>query len=67
VHKYLIWDFDGTLRYREGGWTGAMVEVLRQHAPDSTATADHIRPHIQDGFRWHDPHQPYGIKTAYQW
>ena len=30
VKKYLIWDFDGTLGYREGGWTiSAMVEVLR--------------------------------------
>lgn len=65
--KYLIWDFDGTLGYREGGWTGAMVEVLRQHAPDCATTADHLRPHIQDGFRWHDPHQPYAIKTADRW
>lgn len=67
MHKYLIWDFDGTLGYREGGWTGAMVEVLHQHAPECSATADHLRPHIQDGFRWHDPHQPYEIKTAEQW
>ena len=64
---HLIWDFDGTLGHREGGWTGAMVEVLRQYAPDCEATADHLRPHIQKGFRWHDPHQPYGIRTADQW
>ena len=67
MQKYLIWDFDGTLGYREGGWTGAMVEALRRHAPECEATADHLRPHIQEGFRWHDPHQPYEIKTADQW
>jgi len=67
MQKYLIWDFDGTLGYREGAWTGAMVEALRQCAPDHEATADHLRPHIQKGFRWHDPHQPYSIKTADQW
>lgn len=44
-----------------------MVEVLRRYAPECEATADHLRPHIQDGFRWHDPYQPYGIKTAEQW
>ncbi len=44
-----------------------MVEVLRRYAPECEATADHLRPHIQDGFRWHDPHQPYEIKTADQW
>ncbi len=67
MQKYLIWDFDGTLGYREGGWTGAMVEVLRRHAPDCDAAADHVRPHIQTGFPWHDPHQPYSIKSAEQW
>ena len=67
MQKYLLWDFDGTLGYREGGWTGAMVEVLRRYAPDCDATADHVRPHIQTGFPWHDPHQPYSIRSAAQW
>ena len=65
--KYLIWDFDGTRGYREGGWTGAMVEVLRRYSPDSAANANHVRPHIQTGFPWHDPHQPYSIRPAEQW
>ena len=66
MHKYLIWDFDGTLGYREGAWTGAMVEVLRRHAPECDATADHLRPHMQNGFRWHEPHKTYGIKASDQ-
>ena len=67
MQKYLVWDFDGTLGYREGGWTGAMVEVLRRHAPECDATANHVHPHIQTGFPWHDPHQPYSIRSAEQW
>ena len=67
MQKYLVWDFDGTLGYREGGWTGAMVEVLRRHAPECDATADHVRRHIQTGFPWHAPHQPYSVRSAEQW
>lgn len=67
MKKYLIWDFDGTLGYRETGWTGALVEVLRRNAPDCNVTADHLRPHIQTGFPWHDPHQPYLVRPAQQW
>ena len=36
-------------------------------APDCSATADHARPHIQTGFPWHDPHQPYSVRSAEQW
>ena len=65
--KYLIWDFDGTLGYREGGWTGAMEEVLRRNLPDCVATAGDLRPHIQTGYPWHAPHQPYPVQSAGQW
>ena len=65
--KYLIWDFDGTLGYREGAWRGAMEEVLRRYAPDCTATRDEIRPYIQYGFRWHEPHQAYPLQSASLW
>lgn len=67
MSRYLIWDFDGTLAYREGLWTGALVEVLRQGAPDCAATADDLRPHLQPGYPWHDPHQAYPIRGADQW
>lgn len=67
MKNYIIWDFDGTLGYREGLWTGALLEVLRQSAPDCAATAEHLRPHLQTGFPWHDPHQPYPARTAGQW
>jgi hypothetical protein len=40
--KYLIWDFDGTLGYRPGGWTAALLEVLQREAPTCDVTADQL-------------------------
>jgi putative hydrolase of the HAD superfamily len=66
--RYLIWDFDGTLGYRQGSWSGAMVEVLQRDDPSCGVTRDHLRPHIQTGFPWHEPHvrRPAG-RTADDW
>lgn len=33
MKHYLIGDFDGTLAYRVGGWTAALLEVIRHHLP----------------------------------
>jgi len=66
--KCLIWDFDGTLAYRDGMWTGTLLEVIRQQAPDYHATADEIRPFLQTGFPWHVPDQPHPeICSGEQW
>jgi putative hydrolase of the HAD superfamily len=43
---YLLWDFDGTLAYRHGMWSGTLVEILRQAMPACRATVDDIRPHL---------------------
>ena len=67
VQKYLIWDFDGTLGYREGMWTGALLQVLRQHAPDCQVTADQLRPSLQTGYPWHEPHRSFPIRSADEW
>lgn len=56
---YLIWDFDGTLGYREGGWSGAMLEVLKANGLANGLTRDDIRPYIRVGFRWHDASRAY--------
>lgn len=66
--KYLIWDFDGTLGYRSGMWSGTLVEVLRREMPECPATVDDIRPYMQAGFPWHDPEQPHiPHQTAEAW
>ena len=56
---YLIWDFDGTLGFRDGGWSGAMHDVLKANHLAGGITAAHIRAHILSGFRWHDTARQY--------
>jgi putative hydrolase of the HAD superfamily len=51
----IVWDFDGTLAYREGMWSGTLLEMLQRECPDHGATRDDIRPFIRSGFPWHDP------------
>jgi len=53
--RYLIWDFDGTLGFRHGNWSGALVEVLQRADPSCGVTREHFVPHLQTGFPWHDP------------
>ncbi|HUU69417.1 MAG TPA: HAD family hydrolase [Planctomycetota bacterium] len=66
--KLLLWDFDGTLAYRDGMWTQALLDVLREHAPHLAVTREQIRPFLQSGFPWHDPDLPHThIMTADDW
>jgi putative hydrolase of the HAD superfamily len=54
--KYLIWDFDGTLGYRPGQWSGALVQVLRRFA-GLEVDIQTVRPFMQKGFPWHSPNR----------
>ena len=66
--KYLIWDFDGTLGYRTGGWSKACVDVLENATADSGVSLTDVRPHLQEGFPWHTPNRPHtDISTAEDW
>jgi putative hydrolase of the HAD superfamily len=68
MKNYLIWDFDGTLAYRQGGWTEALLEVIHREAPTCEVTADQLRPYLQAGFPWHTPEQSHpAITAAEQW
>lgn len=63
----LVWDFDGTLGYREGGWSQACVDVLQA---ESEVTADlvDVRPHLSRGFPWHRPEEPHlDLDSADEW
>jgi len=44
--RYLIWDFDGTLGYREGMWSATLVEVARRTAPGRAVTEEQVRPFL---------------------
>lgn len=66
--KALIWDFDGTLAYREGGWAAALLDVLRNEIAECAVTHDQLRPHLRDGFPWHATDQAYPpMRSAEQW
>ncbi|MBN1936657.1 MAG: HAD family hydrolase [Anaerolineae bacterium] len=66
--RILIWDFDGTLGYRDGGWSATLAEILHDCAPELGVTTEHIRPWMQDGYFWHYPEMPHThIETADQW
>ena len=65
--KYLIWDFDGTLAWRPGGCTGAVLSVLQNAAVDIHVTADQIHPFLQSGFPWHAPENAHPGITPLEW
>jgi putative hydrolase of the HAD superfamily len=68
MKNYLIWDFDGTLAYRPGGWSAALLEVIHLEASTCAVTAEQQRPHLQAGFPWHTPERPHpAITSADQW
>jgi putative hydrolase of the HAD superfamily len=65
--KYLIWDFDGTLGYRPGQWSGALVQVLRRYG-GRDAAFETLRPFMQKGFPWHNPNRMNPpTRTADDW
>jgi putative hydrolase of the HAD superfamily len=66
--RLLIWDFDGTLGYRHGGWGTVLIEVLGQNVPEIDVTPEQIRPHLQTGFPWHTPERPHPhLRSPDEW
>jgi len=62
---YLIWDFDGTPGYRDGGaWTTSLLEVLGRAVPSHTLTLEHLRPFTRSGFPWLEPGNPHPHLTS---
>ncbi|MBK3570460.1 HAD family hydrolase [Streptomyces sp. MBT62] len=51
----VLWDFDGTLAFRDGMWRGCLMEALTEVAPGHGATHADLAPGLQDGFPWHRP------------
>ena len=65
--KYLIWDFDGTLGTRPGGWSGMLAGML-QEAAGIAVGADQMRPYISGGFTWSEPERPHTeLDTSEKW
>ena len=57
--KLLLWDFDSTLGWREGGWTGALLETIQACAPGIHLTPEQVRPYLKSGFPWQIPETPH--------
>lgn len=66
--RILLWDFDGTLGCRDGGWSATLAEIIQDDDRELDFTAEEIRPWMQDGYFWHRPETPHThIHTADQW
>lgn len=63
----MIWDFDGTLVIRSGGWTGALLSVLRQNEPGLAVTAEQVRPFLNSGFPWQAPENSHPGLSPEEW
>ena len=55
TNRVIFWDFDGTLGYRSGGWTGTLHEILVAYDPLSPITVEDLRPFLQSVYPWHTP------------
>ena len=56
---FLAWDFDGTLGYREGLWSSALLTVLESEGWDRELDEDLLRTGLRTGFPWHSPEIPH--------
>lgn len=55
MDRVILWDFDGTLAWREGIWSGALLQALDRHCPDHGLCRDDIHPRIVGIFPWNHP------------
>lgn len=53
MDKTIIWDFDGTLGYREGNWEQAIVELIQEDGSGERIDVNKISKGLQEGFPWH--------------
>ena len=64
----LIWDFDGTLGYREGLWSSALLAVLEEEDRDHGFDARRLRAELRTGFPWHTPNVSHEeLSSPEQW
>lgn len=59
IVRFLIWDFDGTLGYREGRWASALHAVLKETMPGQDFERELLGAQLRRGFPWHTPEAPH--------
>jgi HAD superfamily hydrolase (TIGR01549 family) len=67
LSKMIIWDFDETLAYRDGKWSGALLEAILEHSPDATVSIEDLRRHLKVGFPWHNPETTHAHGSPESW
>jgi putative hydrolase of the HAD superfamily len=55
--RLVFWDFDGTLAFREGLWSGCVMEVLDAQRPGHGIVVEDVRAGLSKSFPWHRPHE----------
>jgi putative hydrolase of the HAD superfamily len=61
----ILWDFDGTLAYREGMWSGTLLSLLNKNGikniPNTNSMPiedcwllEKMKPYLNTGFTWHN-------------
>ena len=64
----LVWDFGGTLGYRDGLVSGAMYQAIEDILPSSRVTLDEVRRTPKSVFPWDAPEEPHPhIESSEQW
>lgn len=53
MNKFIMWDFDNTLAYREGMWTQTMMDIMKELSIKSI-NRDSIRDFMKKGFPWNN-------------
>jgi len=57
--KVVLWDFDGTLAWRDGLWRSALSAALDSLEPGHGIDPSRLRGRLSDGFPWHEPDRPH--------
>jgi putative hydrolase of the HAD superfamily len=57
--RLVLLDFDGTLAYREGLWSGCALEVLDEHRPGHGIDIEWFRAAMQGCYPWNRHQEPH--------
>ncbi len=57
--RLVLLDFDGTLAYRDGLWSGCALEVLDEHRPGHGVDIERFRTHMQGAYPWNRHEEPH--------
>lgn len=66
--KLLVWDFNGTLGYRDDHWRGAIADLLAAEAPEFLPLPAQLPAFLRASFPWRRSDQPHlHLDTAEKW